>query len=85
MFVYFLICIGKVTPPFIDVRPFHTTVFYFPFVRAVVQLLCRIGICCIILYQSFIGKVAMTFCLILSYQFRCELHTTMENLTQPDC
>lgn len=39
MFVFSLICFDKITSPFIDVRPFHTVVFYFPFIRAVVQFL----------------------------------------------
>lgn len=37
--MFFLVCFDKITPPFIDVRPFHTVIFYLPFIRAVVQLL----------------------------------------------
>ena len=62
MFVYFLICIGKVTPPFINVRPFHTTVFYFPFVRAVVQLLngyLQVTYAFQVAVRHFIGKQPM--------------------------
>lgn len=39
MFVSSLVCFGKITPPFIYICPFNTTVFYFPFIRAVVQFL----------------------------------------------
>ncbi len=39
MLVFSLVCFGKEIPSFIYVRPFNTAVFYFPFIRAVVQLL----------------------------------------------
>lgn len=29
--MFFLVCFDKITPPFIDVRPFHTVIFYLPF------------------------------------------------------
>ena len=62
MFVFSLVCFGKITPPFIDVRPFNTAIFYFPFIRAVVQFLngyLQVTHAFQVAVRHFIGKQSM--------------------------
>lgn len=62
MFVFSLVCFGKITSPFIYVCPFNTAVFYFPFIRAVVQLLngyLQVTHAFQVAVRHFIGKQSM--------------------------